>query len=265
VSLSQEQIGICKISAAGIKQVPSHQAAMVSQVLFGETVKLIRQKDKYWCRIECQWDGIIGWVDPKQFHFITEKDAEGTADCQTFALELIQGAMSNQQVIPITIGANLLNCDGINFKMPFGKFQYSGQIVNLAQSQDSAVLLINIAKRFLHAPYMYGGRSIGGIDADGFIQVIYKLIGINIPRFASEQCQLGKDVGFVAEALPGDIAFFESKKTGINHVGLVLEDQTILHVFGGVRIDSLDQQGIFNRDTRRYNFRLRTIRRLIFK
>jgi len=256
----EDQIAFCKISAAGIRQRPDSRSPLLSQVLFGEVVKIIRRKSKRWCRIECSWDNVIGWVDLKQFH-VPKNDVSDFVDCDSFALELIHGAISSNQVLPITIGANLWYCDGINFKVPFGKFQYSGQILNLEQSGKSAKLLVNVVKRFVHAPYLYGGRSIGGIDSAALAQLAFKLIGIGLPRYAHEQAELGNDVGFLEQSRVGDLAFFQDKGGDIIHVGIVLEDQKIIHVDGMVRIDGLDQQGIFDLNTKKYSFRLRTIRR----
>lgn len=252
----------CKISAASVRQLPNHSSTMISQVLFGEHVQIIRRKNKQWSRVVCVWDEVEGWIDMRQFY--ADKSAlQNEDECDSFALELIHGAISNQRVIPISIGSNLRECDGINFKMPFGKFQYSGQIVNLDQSRNSSKLLLNIAKRYLHAPYLMGGRSIGGIDASGFVQVVFKLIGFKLPRFANGQGMLGEDVGFLEQAKVGDLAFFQSKNGEIIHVGIIVEDNQIMHVDGMVRIDKIDQQGIYNLDTKRYSFKLRTIRRML--
>jgi len=255
------QYAFCRLSAASVRQLPKHDSPQISQVLFGEFVQIIRRKNKQWSRIVCNWDRVVGWVDLRQFE-IYEGEIEKYSDCQSFALELIHGAISSDQVIPVSIGSNFYACDGINFKMPFGKFQFTGQIVDLSQSRLSAQLLVKIAKKYLHAPFQFGGRSIMGIDPAGFIQVVYKMVGLNLPRSLAEQGGLGEDVGFVKKTEVGDLAFFQSKNKEIIHVGIVIEDQKIIHVDGMVRIDNIDQQGIFNQTKKRYTYKLRTIRRI---
>ena len=65
------------------------------------------------------------------------------------------------------------------------------------------------------------------------------------------------------EAEAGDLAFFDNEEGNIIHVGLVLEDNKIIHASGCVRIDKLDHQGIYNVDTNRYSHRLRLIKKIV--
>lgn len=256
--------GVCRISIAFVRQLPSHKSYLVTQVLFGEYVKVISKKDKKWFRVECMWDGTVGWIDPKQFYVIKEKElGKMQLECKTFTLDHLNGLNSSTATIPISIGSNLSKCDGINVKMPFGQFQYHGQIVNIEHSKPSQKLLINIAKRYLHCPYLFGGRSILGLDASGYTQVVYKLMGVSLPRTCGEQSVEGLDVGFRSQAIVGDLAFFENKEGDIDHVGIVLADEQVMHVYGQVRIDKLDQEGIYDLSRKKYIYKLRTIRRII--
>lgn len=256
---------ICKISIACLRHLPTHKSYQISQILFGEYVEIISRKNRDWIRVRCCWDGSIGWADPKQLHVLKAKEVHLFEDCDTFSLEHLHGLSSADKTIPISIGSNLYKCDGLNVKMPFGHFQYSGQIIQLSATKSSTPLLIAIAKRFLHCPYVYGGRSILGIDAPGLVQVIYKMMGYKLPRHSAEQAKLGVDIGFVTQCEVGDLAFFENENQLITHVGLILEDNTILHAYGQTRIDQLDQQGIYNKKQKRYTFKLRTIRRIFIE
>ncbi|NNF21655.1 MAG: hypothetical protein HKN67_06920 [Saprospiraceae bacterium] len=256
------EVGICRISIASLRERPDHQSSLVSQVFFGERVIFLKRKNKNWFKIRCHWDGVIGWIDPKQFYFSDQFDKIISLDSSTFSLEYIHGLSSEKSTIPIVLGSNLYNCDGLTVKMPFGKFQYSGQIIDLKQSNFSRKLLVTIAKRYLHCPYLFGGRSITGTDDSGFIQVAFKLIGLNVPRFPFQIAKYGEDVGFLKEAMPGDIALFGPDAHTINHIGLVLEDEKILHANGRVKIDRLDHQGIYDLELKKYTFKLRSIRRL---
>ena len=222
----------------------------------------IISKKKEWHRVECSWDGVVGWIDSKQFYVLKETDLKHKEECKTYSLEHLHGLNSNTITIPISLGSNLYHCDGLNVKMPFGSFQFQGQIVSLDRAKHSSRLLASIARRYIHCPQLYGGRSILGVDGPGYIQVIFKMIGIRLPRTCSEQSKMGTDVGFQSQAQFGDLAFFESEKGLIEHVGLVQEDNTILHVYGQVRLDLLDQHGIFDKTKKRYTHKLRTIRRI---
>jgi len=254
--------GICKISIACLRQLPNHKSILLSQVLFGEYVEIISKKNKDWFRVKCCWDGLIGWIDPKQFYILKETEKHHYEECDTFALDHLHGLSSDDYTIPISLGSNLYKCDGLNVKMPFGHFKYSGQIIGLKQINRFDKILTTIAKRYIHCPYLFGGRSILGVDGPGLIQVIFKMLGVKLPRTCEGQARMGSDVGFQAQSQVGDIAFFEDGNHVIHHVGLVLEDSMIMHVHGQVRIDRLDQQGIFDQKAKKYTFQLRTIRRI---
>ena len=116
---------------------------------------------------------------------------------------------------------------------------------------------------YLKAPYVWGGKSIFGLDCSGLVQQLYGLVGIQLPRDARQQVEHGQPVHFVVQARPGDLAFFDNAEGRIVHVGLVLEEGRILHAHGEVRIDPLDHNGIYNKDLGRYTHKLRIIRRLL--
>jgi cell wall-associated NlpC family hydrolase len=88
-----------------------------------------------------------------------------------------------------------------------------------------------------------------GMDCSGFTQVVYATQGINLLRNAREQMTQGNLVPSLAEAQPGDLAFFDHadrdpKATNISHVGLLLSPTEIIHCSGCVHIDTIDEQGI---------------------
>ena len=87
-------------------------------------------------------------------------------------------------------------------------------------------------------------------------------MGIYLPRDAYQQAEEGDPVEFVELAECGDLAFFDNAEGRIVHVGVILPEQRILHASGRVRIDSLDQQGIFNAEEKRYTHQLRLIKRI---
>ena len=131
--------------------------------------------------------------------------------------------------------------------------------MNLATSKKSD--LETYSKSLLNTPYLWGGRGPFGIDCSGFSQLIFRLCGIKLPRDAYQQAELGEIIK-PTKSIKGDLAFFENNMGKINHVGIVLEKNKIIHSSGKVRIDELNDNGIYNSDSKSITHSLAYIKRL---
>ncbi len=254
--------GISPLSVIPIRSSASDKSEMVSQILFGEMVEILDSRGS-WSKIRCEWDNYIGWVDTKMLKVITADEFHLYRLNHACSIELVQPAAAEGYYLPITIGANLPNFDGLRFSLNGSNFQFSGQAITPSEIEPSAEMLLKIARRYLYAPYLWGGRSPLGIDCSGFTQVSYKLVGINLPRDASEQVEEGELIDFIEQAQEGDLAFFDNKKGKISHVGILMADNQIIHASGQVRIDRIDHYGIFNSEKNKYSHRLRVIKRVL--
>jgi hypothetical protein len=254
--------GVCEISVVPIRCKPTDVAEIVSQLLFGETYHIIEKRRK-WTKIECSFDGYIGWIDAKQTKIIEKENFDNLSTDCSYALELVDNAVTTNHFLPILMGSSLPNYDGVNFKMNGVRYHYSGQIIKPSEIKVSLELLFKIARRYLFAPYLWGGRSPFGIDCSGFTQNVFKMIGIHLKRDASQQVEQGKVVDFYVEARAGDLAFFENSKGKIVHVGLILPENQIIHASGKVRIDSFDRKGIYNHEISKHTHQLRIIKRFL--
>ena len=93
--------------------------------------------------------------------------------------------------------------------------------------------------------------------------MVYKLNGFKLERDASQQALQGEPLSFIEESEAGDLAFFDNDEGVITHVGIIMEDNYIIHSSGKVRIDRLDHLGIFNPETQRHTHKLRVIKKYI--
>ena len=123
--------------------------------------------------------------------------------------------------------------------------------------------MIQTASLYLNAPYLWGGKTPLGIDCSGLTQMTYRLHGIALPRDAAQQAQIGETLSFIDESEAGDLAFFDNEEGDIIHVGLLMKNHYILHAHGKVRIDRIDQTGIYNLDTNQHSHKLRMIKKVI--
>ncbi len=247
------QYGICPLSIVPIRTVPEEVGEMTSQLLFGEHFKILECR-KEWSKIRVAFDKCEGWILNRQMNFIVKEDYDIVQKGpQRYLADLISYVESeNSMLIPIVLGSSVHQKNG--------HLKFEGTIINSQQHKSD---LIKTAFMYLNAPELWGGKTPFGIDAAGFTQMVYKINGFELLRTPVEQASQGTPLSFVEESEAGDLAFFDNTGGIINHVGIIMEDNYIIHVNGVVRIDRLDHTGIFNNDQRIYTHKLRVIKKII--
>lgn len=251
--------GICNLVNIPLRLEPTDRSEIVSQILFGEHFEVLEQF-KQWSKIKLQYDDYEGWIDSKQFKTITALQFKTLSE-ETIVLnaDLVEYITApNNVLIPITLGASLsfLNKEDINTE----KFDFEGSKKIGIQPKNQ---IIQTAFLYLNAPYLWGGKTPFGIDCSGFTQMVYKLNGYHLLRDASQQATQGEALSFIEECEPGDLAFFDNEDGNIIHVGIIMNDNYIIHSSGKVRIDRLDHLGIYNAETNRHTHKLRVIKKII--
>ena len=254
-----QMFAICNLAIIALRAEPNDRSEIVSQVLFGEHFEILEQQQQ-WSKIKLHFDNYEGWVDSKQYQLITEKSFnELSANVVVLNSDLVEYVTSaNTTFIPITLGASLtfLNHDCINTE----NFEFEGLKVSGIKPKAN---IVTTSFMYLNAPYLWGGKTPFGIDCSGFTQMVYKLNGYNLLRDASQQSGQGEALSFIEESEPGDLAFFDNEEGKIIHVGIIMENNHIIHASGKVRIDRLDHLGIYNADVNRHTHRLRVIKKII--
>ncbi|WP_405328613.1 NlpC/P60 family protein [Leeuwenhoekiella sp. LLG6367-2.1] len=246
--------GICPLSIVPMRSEPADQAEMINQVLYGEHFKVLEIRKK-WSRIRLAHDKYEGWVDNKQYKEISEDDYTVAEDRKPIlASDLLQMATSSDShILSLPLGAQLANLD-------LTGDQYEGNNISSIKAKTS---FINTAFLYLKSPYLWGGRTPFGLDCSGFTQMVYRLNGHSLYRDASQQAAQGEALSFIEESEPGDLAFFDNDEGRITHVGIMLQDNYIIHCHGEVRIDRIDHTGIYNAERRTHTHKLRVIKRIV--
>jgi hypothetical protein len=243
--------GICKISIAPLRLETSDSSEMVSQVLYGELFKVIDTRKNWWY-IRLNHDLYEGWIDHKQVQEIDtdlyDRLSKGAPIYSSDITSMV--AHKDKSLSLITLGAQVSSSESLN-----------DTYINSTTGESQRKLqIVEQALKLMNAPYLWGGRTPFGIDCSGFTQLVYRLCGIQLKRDASQQATQGEALSFVEEATPGDLAFFDNKEGSITHVGIIMSDNYIIHAHGKVRIDRLDQTGIYNASENYHSHKLRVIK-----
>ncbi|MEM9001410.1 MAG: C40 family peptidase [Bacteroidota bacterium] len=249
------QFGICPISVVPVRIQPDHVSEMSTQLLYGELFKVLVER-KQWSKISIAYDGQEGWISNDQYMSISESDFKKIAHSKEsqFTSDLVSHIDTNTGLLlPIVMGTDLKGLDCLNHT-------FEG---NLSKGKKTREHLIETALLYLNTPYLWGGKTPFGIDCSGFTQMVYKINGFDLMRNAIQQSKQGIALSFIEESEPGDLAFFDNDAGIIDHVGIILKNNYIIHAHGKVRIDRLDHTGIFNSDVKRYSHKLRVIKKVI--
>lgn len=254
------EFGICHLNCIAVRKDPSDQSEMVSQLLFGETFQVLLQEED-WTKIHMDYDYYEGWVLTKQIVDLTEEAYHRiSSNNEFYSNELITFISDkNDQPQILTLGAGLPEYKEGIFKLDDSTYSFDGDVITGKQHK---VNLVRTAYKFLNAPFLWGGRTPFGVDCSGFTQMVYRINGYQLFRDAHQQASQGEVLSFIEECEPGDLAFFDNEEGEIIHVGIILDNNYIIHCNGKVRIDRIDSSGIYNVDTKRHTHKLRVMKQL---
>ena len=235
-------IHVCTYSHIPLRETPAESGEMGSEILFGELFELLDESGR-WAHVRCLNDGYVGWIDIKLLSHLSELEYKRWTTTQP--CYVVRGMMclsrcdDDNSLLVLPCGSRLVLDEQYKDR---GRFTIGGHTytIDFTESKGVASPLINLALSFRNVPYLWGGKTFGGIDCSGLTQVVYHAMGIRLPRNASEQARTGDVVASVDDAKPGDLAFFSS---------------------GMVRIDTLTTEGIWNDETKKQTHHLVTIRR----
>jgi cell wall-associated NlpC family hydrolase len=261
-TLGNYRNGIVIIDVGDIRHEPRKQGELVTQVLMGTVVTLLKKVGGY-CFVQMP-DQYLGWIDEASLYATDQTDVKtwNTAHKVIITeLECIVRKTPDSSSVPLcNVNAGcILKSGGKNngwmmVELADGRkgFVPDSLVQDLDEWNKSRMLtgenLEKTAKELLGIPYLWGGTSVKGMDCSGFVKMVYRLNGMELHRDADQQANQGTqiDPGKNFKNLQkGDLLFFgqqarrkQSKR--ITHVGLYIGNRLFIHSSGRVRLNSLD-------------------------
>jgi cell wall-associated NlpC family hydrolase len=255
--------GIVTLPLVALRATDSELSEMTSQLLFGERVEILETREK-WLMVRNLSDNFCGWADRKMIKCLSKEETaiftDIAAHCVSIPMLVCRNKSGENIILP---GGSLLPA------FADGKSVIADEVFTIESNEQLFISPItgeqfsSLAKQYLNAPHLWGGKSIFGIDCTGLIQVVYAIGGIFLPRDVSHQVEFGEVIDFLSEAEAGDLAFFEDSVGQIVHVGIMLNSRQLIHASGCVKIEAIDYQGIISAQNGEYTHKLRVIKRII--
>ncbi|MBA3816590.1 MAG: C40 family peptidase [Parachlamydiaceae bacterium] len=260
---------------------PDRAAEVVSQAIFSEQVHFF-EKVGEWVKIETVADQYTGWIKNDELHsrannFLENPDGlfaqvDRNAAHLYHVPDVIYGPILTlpfesrlRLVEPLSISQSRWLKVAMHNDME--AYIQRGDVTLLPSKILNFDEICAFIKKFLGLPYTWGGRSSFGYDCSGFVQMLYRQMGILLPRDSKDQCQWkGFREVYISDLQAGDLLFFGLDIDHIKHVGMYVGDQsfinaTVLENMPYVHISSMNGLEWQGNGTGKYPFR--TVRRVI--
>ena len=253
---------VCTVPVSPMRREAAHRSEMVSQLLFGECALILEEEGDF-VKVCGAYDGYEGWCQRSQLRAISDEIPPSTT---LYSNDYCAEVMLQGQRMFLPFGSPIYGAEQNAKLFGEGSLDNKNFSQNAIQSAQGFTpeRLQDASLRFLNTSYLWGGKSVFGIDCSGFSQQVFKLMGIPLLRDAYQQAEQGEAVTDLASSSTGDLLFFDNEAGRITHVGILLHPQEIIHASGRVRIDKIGADGIYNEEGRKTH-RLHSIRRVQYE
>jgi cell wall-associated NlpC family hydrolase len=222
---------IARAAVVPVLAAPTVRAEQVTQLVLGETASIL-DRDNEWLRVRTQADSYAGWIHHGYSREVSEAEAR---DWRARATGWSEGSrvQIDQRTVSLPLRARVV-CDGDTIVLPDHRRArvVGGSIPQLDEAQAEACSSPPerwALDHFSGSPYLWGGVTPWGVDCSGLVQTTFLVRGVNLPRDAAQQAEVGQSIALEGSRA-GDLLFFRSESgTGITHVAFVAESDTLVH------------------------------------
>lgn len=228
-----------KTSYANIYAEPSFSSEMVTQAIFFESLEILSEHGN-WYKIS-QWDGYEGYVH--KFYLGEANDESADTVILSDRLTPIYSSQDDQSISLLAPFGASLSCRGDDDGWMSIEIDSDSYYLKTPKEQEpvaSRDLVVKYCGRLLGSPYLWGGKTPLGYDCSGFVQSVYRAIGVGLERDTSKQINDTQAASInLSDAKPGDLIFFSIEGSGVDHVGIWIGENNVAHCGGQVKIQSI--------------------------
>ncbi len=213
-------------SFAPLHRHPSREAPVDTQAIFGEAVTVYDEHEG-WAWVQLHDDGYVGYLPSA---CLSDAGAEPTHKVGTIRTFIYPGPnlkLPYQDHLTLNSKVTVVDSQGEYARLATGGWVFAAHLRTLDAWETDYV---GTAERFLHTPYLWGGKTSLGIDCSGLAQTVLTTAGIEAPRDSDMQ---EKELGRSIEIRPdlgglqrGDLIFWKG------HVGLMMDAANFIHATG---------------------------------
>jgi cell wall-associated NlpC family hydrolase len=222
------------VSYQSLHRDPADDAPVDTQAVFGEMVDVFEEREG-WAWVQLQADGYVGYLPARA---LADKGAEPThrvGAIRTFLYPAANLKLPHQGFLSLNSLVTVADRDGDYARLATGGYVMAAHLTDIGRY---AADFVAVAERFLHTPYLWGGKTSIGIDCSGLSQTSLLAAGILAPRDSDMQEQV---LGSPVEIRPdlkglqrGDLVFWKG------HVAIMLDETRMIHATGHTMMVSIE-------------------------